>query len=76
MEIKDNSQCHTFNEAEADMNTREMYSQFDFDAKWIKNKGIWSEDFFENRYKEEKAHGDRPPLHVVILPHSHNGKNL
>lgn len=53
------------------MNTREMYSEFDFDAEWIKNKGIWN-DKFEERYKHEKASGNRPPLHVVVMPHSHN----
>ena len=40
LEIKDNFQCHAFNEAKADMNTREMYSEFEFDADWIANKGI------------------------------------
>lgn len=71
LEIKDNFQCHAFNEAKADMNTREMYSEFEFDAEWIANKGIWSNKF-EERYEQEKSSKTRPPLHVIILPHSHN----
>lgn len=72
MEINnDLQQCRTFNEAEADMSTHDMYSQFEFNASWIKNKGIWN-DFFENRWKEQKSKSERPPLHVVIMPHSHN----
>lgn len=71
LEIKDKFQCHTFNEAKADMNTRELYSEFQFDAEWIVNKGIWN-DKFEERYKQEKSTNTRPPLHVIVLPHSHN----
>lgn len=67
----DLQQCRSLKEAKADMSTSEMYSKFDFNASWIKNKGIWSE-FFENRWKEQKSKSDRPPLHVVVMPHSHN----
>jgi hypothetical protein len=67
----DLEQCRPFNEAEADMNTHDMYNQFEFNASWIKNKGIWG-PFFEDRWKQQKTKPERPPLHVVILPHSHN----
>lgn len=72
MEINnDLQQCRVLNEVEADMSTHDMYNQFEFNASWIKNKGIWN-SFFEDRWKEQKSKSERPPLYVVVMPHSHN----
>jgi bifunctional pyridoxal-dependent enzyme with beta-cystathionase and maltose regulon repressor activities len=71
LEIKHNFQCRAFNEAEADMNTRELYSKFQFDAPWIEKKSIWNVDF-ESRWAQQKQNSSRLPLHVIVLPHSHN----
>ncbi|KAG5684106.1 hypothetical protein PVAND_013353 [Polypedilum vanderplanki] len=65
------NQCKVFTESLADINTREEYMNFDFDAEWKKNKGIWN-DKFEERYKIISNSTEVPPLHVIILPHSHN----
>ena len=56
--------------SKATINTKEIFSSFDFIADWIKDQRFWN-DYFENKYEELKANGSRLPLRVFILPHSH-----
>ena len=71
MAIKKFSHCNEFDEADATINTHVEYQKFDFNAKWINKKTIWNEKF-EDKYVAQFNEKERPPLHVVIMPHSHN----
>lgn len=53
------------------MNTATLYPMFEFDAPWTAKKGIWKDEF-ETRWTQQKQNPQRPPLHVIVLPHSHN----
>jgi Glycosyl hydrolases family 38 N-terminal domain len=53
------------------MNTAVLYPKFEFNASWIVKKGIWRDEF-ETRNSQQKQNPQHPPLHVIVLPHSHN----
>lgn len=63
-------QCSVLEVAKADINTKDEFSNFDFEVDEIK-KPFWDESF-ETRYTELMKNTHRPPLKVIITPHSHN----
>lgn len=58
-------------ETSADINTQEVFSKFEFEPDWMKTKEYWDKDF-ETKYEKLMADPHRPPLKVIVVPHSHN----
>ncbi|KAL7032260.1 hypothetical protein ACKWTF_007269 [Chironomus riparius] len=66
-----NNECTVIDETNATIKAVDMFSNFDFDADWVKRReGIWQDDF-ENRYSNQIRNKSWFPLKVFILPHSH-----
>ncbi|KAJ8960726.1 hypothetical protein NQ318_020018 [Aromia moschata] len=63
--------CPRLAAAEADVNTAEVFKDFEFQPTWMKSKEYWDKTF-EDRYERQKMDPERPPLKVIIVPHSHN----
>jgi alpha-mannosidase len=63
--------CKSFNESQADISTRELYSNFNFNPNWMSNRSIWTENL-EVKYRKLMNDSSRPPIHVFLQPHSHN----
>uniref|UniRef100_A0A6B2E8D7 Alpha-mannosidase n=1 Tax=Phlebotomus kandelakii TaxID=1109342 RepID=A0A6B2E8D7_9DIPT len=68
---EDWTKCRGLYESEADISTLDEYSKFDFQPEWMKSKEYWDKSF-EARYEELRKNPERPPLKVIIVPHSHN----
>ncbi|CAH0558347.1 unnamed protein product [Brassicogethes aeneus] len=68
---KDYEVCPKLNAAETDVNTVEVFKDFEFQPAWMKSKEYWDKTF-EDRFERQKMDADRPPLKVIIVPHSHN----
>ncbi|KAK9888622.1 hypothetical protein WA026_000851 [Henosepilachna vigintioctopunctata] len=64
-------ECPRLSQAEADINTMEVFKDFEFQPSWMKTKEYWDKSF-DDRYERQKMDGERPPLKVIIVPHSHN----
>ncbi|XP_055848547.1 alpha-mannosidase 2 isoform X2 [Episyrphus balteatus] len=65
------NKCYTLKEQETNITAYNEYSQFDFQPEWIRTKEYWDKTF-EERYEQQKKDHSRPPLKVIIVPHSHN----
>ncbi|XP_060518820.1 alpha-mannosidase 2 [Cylas formicarius] len=63
--------CPRLVSAEADISTLEIFKDFDFQPSWMRSKEYWDK-IFEDRYERQKMDPERPPLKVIIVPHSHN----
>jgi len=70
--FRHSDKCVSIKYSKATINTKEIFSTFDFNADWIKDQRFWN-DYFEDKYEEINANGNRLPLKVFILPHSHTG---
>lgn len=64
-------ECSLLEEARAEINTKEVFSKFEFEPDWMKTKEYWDKDF-ESRYEKLMSDPNRQPLKVIITPHSHN----
>jgi len=64
-------ECSALEQASADINTKEEFSKFEFEPTWMKTKEYWDKDF-ETRYEKLMNDAHRPPVKIVITPHSHN----
>ncbi|CAO1425015.1 unnamed protein product [Diamesa hyperborea] len=64
-------ECTVLEETSADINTQEVFSKFEFEPDWMKTKEYWDKDF-ETKYEKLMADPHRPPLKVIVVPHSHN----
>ncbi|KAG5673606.1 hypothetical protein PVAND_003637 [Polypedilum vanderplanki] len=69
--LPDWNECSALKEANADINTKEVFSNFEFEPDWMKTKEYWDKDF-ESRYEKLMNNQQRPPLKIFITPHSHN----
>lgn len=47
------------------------YSHFDFQPDWMSTREFWDKSF-EDKYDALMKNESRPPLKVIIVPHSHN----
>ncbi|CAG9863272.1 unnamed protein product [Phyllotreta striolata] len=63
--------CPKLTASEADVNTFEVFKDFEFQPAWMKSKEYWDKTF-EDRYERQKMDPERPHLKVIIVPHSHN----
>uniref|UniRef100_A0AAR5QIW8 Alpha-mannosidase n=2 Tax=Dendroctonus ponderosae TaxID=77166 RepID=A0AAR5QIW8_DENPD len=70
-EKKDFESCPKLVTTEADISTLDVFKDFDFQPSWMRSKEYWDKTF-EDRYEREKMNPERPPLKVIIVPHSHN----
>lgn len=66
-----NGECEVLMQAEAEVNTVDVFKDFEFQPTWMKSKEYWDK-YFEDRYERQKMDAERPPLKVIIVPHSHN----
>lgn len=64
-------ECAALVQAEADVNTLDVFKEFEFQPTWMKSKEYWDK-YLEDRYERQKMDAERPPLKVIIVPHSHN----
>ncbi|CAG9825586.1 unnamed protein product [Phaedon cochleariae] len=71
MEKKDLEICPKLTAAEADVNTNDVFKDFEFQPSWMKSKEYWDK-VFEDRYERQKMDPEKPHLKVIIVPHSHN----
>lgn len=63
--------CIPLQERETTITTAEEYANFEFQPQWMKMKEYWDEEM-ERRHARQQQDANRPPLKVVIVPHSHN----
>ncbi|XP_058812600.1 alpha-mannosidase 2 [Topomyia yanbarensis] len=64
-------ECSALEERPTDITTGDEYGNFDFQPEWMKTKEYWDKDF-ESRYEKLQKDPGRPPLKIVVVPHSHN----
>ncbi|XP_049532049.1 alpha-mannosidase 2-like [Anopheles darlingi] len=64
-------ECSVLEESPTDISTVDEYGKFDFQPEWMKTKEYWDKDF-ESRYEKLQKDPKRPPLKIVVVPHSHN----
>ncbi|XP_053682330.1 alpha-mannosidase 2 [Sabethes cyaneus] len=64
-------ECSVLEETPTDITTGDEYANFDFQPEWMKTKEYWDKDF-ESRYEKQQKDPQRPPLRIVVVPHSHN----
>ncbi|KAF7278990.1 hypothetical protein GWI33_007795 [Rhynchophorus ferrugineus] len=70
-ENKEFETCPRLVAADADISTMDVYKDFEFQPMWMRSKEYWDKTF-EDRYERQKMDPERPPLKVIIVPHSHN----
>nr|XP_022903106.1 alpha-mannosidase 2-like [Onthophagus taurus] len=69
--VVEESSCPNLYSSEADVNTVDVFKDFEFQPTWMRSKEYWDKSF-EDRYEKQKMDTERPPLKVIIVPHSHN----
>lgn len=63
--------CPVLDAANVDIDTVEVFKDFEFQPTWLKSKEYWDK-MFEDRFERQKLDPSRLPLKVIIVPHSHN----
>ncbi|XP_008550659.1 alpha-mannosidase 2 [Microplitis demolitor] len=64
------SNCPLTQPRNADIDTLTEFAKFDFQPSWMRSREYW-DDSFEARYAELRKDPTRPPLKVILMPHSH-----
>ncbi|XP_011297547.1 alpha-mannosidase 2 [Fopius arisanus] len=62
--------CPSLRPRGADIEAQEEFDKFDFQPSWMRSREYW-DDSFEARYAELRKDPKRPPLKVILMPHSH-----
>lgn len=65
------NKCYLLLQSETNITSAEEHSRFDFQPEWMRSKEYWDRGF-EERYEAQKKDKQRPPLKVIVVPHSHN----
>ncbi|EDW14126.2 uncharacterized protein Dmoj_GI23509 [Drosophila mojavensis] len=63
--------CYVLLQSITNITASEEHSRFDFQPEWMRSKEYWDRGF-EERYEAQKKDKQRPPLKVIVVPHSHN----
>ncbi|KAM8704394.1 hypothetical protein ACLKA7_008924 [Drosophila subpalustris] len=63
--------CYMLLQSETNITAAEEHSRFDFQPEWMRSKEYWDRGF-EERFEAQKKDKQRPPLKVIVVPHSHN----
>lgn len=63
--------CYPLQEEQTTITTADELSNFDFQPEWMKTKEYWDNDF-EARFEKQRTDGQRQPLKIILVPHSHN----
>lgn len=63
--------CIPLHESQTNVTTMDEFQNFEFQPEWMKSKEYWDQDM-EQRHSRQQIDPKRPPLKVIIVPHSHN----
>uniref|UniRef100_A0A1B0BKC5 Alpha-mannosidase n=1 Tax=Glossina palpalis gambiensis TaxID=67801 RepID=A0A1B0BKC5_9MUSC len=63
--------CYNLDESDTNITALEEYAKFEFQPEWLRTKEYWDRGF-EERFEAQKHDKQRPPLKVIVVPHSHN----
>ncbi|XP_002074126.2 alpha-mannosidase 2 isoform X1 [Drosophila willistoni] len=63
--------CYVLLQSNTNITATEEHSKFDFQPEWMRSKEYWDRGF-EERFENQKKEKQRPPLKVIVVPHSHN----
>ncbi|EDV43537.1 uncharacterized protein Dana_GF18544, isoform B [Drosophila ananassae] len=65
------NKCYELLQSDTNITAREEHSKFDFQPEWMRSKEYWDRGF-EERFEAQKKDKQRPPLKIIVVPHSHN----
>ncbi|XP_033166690.1 alpha-mannosidase 2 isoform X1 [Drosophila mauritiana] len=63
--------CYELIQSNTNITASEEHSKFDFQPEWMRSKEYWDRGF-EERFDAQKKDKQRPPLKIIVVPHSHN----
>ncbi|XP_015037820.2 alpha-mannosidase 2x isoform X2 [Drosophila pseudoobscura] len=63
--------CYVLLQSDTNITANEEHSRFDFQPEWMRSKEYWDRGF-EERFDVQKKDKQRPPLKIIVVPHSHN----
>ncbi|KAH8271339.1 hypothetical protein KR018_007297 [Drosophila ironensis] len=63
--------CYELIQSDTNITSNVEHSKFDFQPEWMRSKEYWDRGF-EERYEAQKKDKHRPPLKIIVVPHSHN----
>ncbi|KAH8347341.1 hypothetical protein KR059_009410 [Drosophila kikkawai] len=63
--------CYELIESNTNITANQEHSKFDFQPEWMRSKEYWDRGF-EERFDAQKKDKQRPPLKIIVVPHSHN----
>ncbi|XP_052836777.1 alpha-mannosidase 2 isoform X2 [Drosophila gunungcola] len=63
--------CYELLQSSTNITASEEHSKFDFQPEWMRSKEYWDRGF-EERFEAQKKDKQRPPLKIIVVPHSHN----
>ncbi|KAH8382885.1 hypothetical protein KR009_005713 [Drosophila setifemur] len=63
--------CYELLQSDTNITASDEHSKFDFQPEWMRSKEYWDRGF-EERFEAQKKDKQRPPLKIIVVPHSHN----